>query len=289
VRDSRLVEALPSEPVVTRARAGTQPECFGREPVVGARSPELGAWECISVGWFNDPGAIDRPLTVDGPRSWDREPDATRARAARRTELPEVRVSDVRRTDRSISFRVSRVGVPVIVRESYYPNWRVEGADGPYRATPNFMVVVPTSREVTLRFERSGIEWFGILVTIAGLVGLVVLGRRWPALARWGDPHPVEVDELEALAAAGRPGAQGPAPPEDSVEALARDLEAAGHVGAAAEIREARRGGRLGAAARLGPVLRSVVATAGVDPGLTARAASLLAVFEEDGPAGTGE
>lgn len=289
VRDSRLVEALSSEPVVTRARAGTQPECFGREPVVGARSPELGAWECISVGWFNDPGAIDRPLTVDGPRSWDREPDATRARAAPRTEVPEVRVSDVRRTDRSISFRVSRVGVPVIVRESYYPNWRVEGADGPYRATPNFMVVVPTSREVTLRFERSGIEWFGILVTIAGLVGLVVLGRRWPALARWGDPHPIEVDELEALEAAARPGVDGPAPPQDSVEALARDLAAAGHDGAAAEVMEARRGGRAGAAARLGPALRSVVGIEDLDPALAARAASLLAVFEEDGPAGSGE
>ncbi|MFM7617822.1 MAG: hypothetical protein ACKO72_10245, partial [Actinomycetes bacterium] len=288
VRGSRLVEALPSEPVVTRARSGTQPECFGRPAVEGVRAPELGAWECTAVGWFNDPDAIDRPLAVAGPDRWRREADATRARALPRRALPDVRVSGVRRTNHSISFRVSQVGVPIIVRESFYPNWRVDGADGPYRVTPNFMVVVPTSREVTLRFERSPVEWLGILLTLAGLAGLVVLGRRWPALARWGDPHPVEVDDLEVLAAGGR-AAAGPPPLEDSIEALARDLEGAGHPDPAAAVRVARRGPREEAAARLAPALRSVVAIEGLDPGLAARAASLLAVFEEDGPTGGGE
>ena len=114
VADARLVDALPSAPVVTRERAGTQNECFGRPPVVGVRSPDLGAWECMAVGWFNDPTAIDRPLTVDGPASWRREADATRARALPRRALPSVRVTDVRRTDHSISFHVSKVGVPVM-------------------------------------------------------------------------------------------------------------------------------------------------------------------------------
>ncbi|MFM7061209.1 MAG: hypothetical protein ACKOZL_08510 [Actinomycetes bacterium] len=288
VRGSRLVEALETEPVVTRARAGTQNECFGRPTIEGVRSPKLGAWECISVGWFNDTDAIDRPLAADGPASWAREPDATRARTVRRESLPEARVTDVRRTDHSISFRVSRVGVPIIVRESYYPNWRVQGAEGPFRVTPNFMVVVPTSREVTLQFERSGMEWFGILVSLIGLAGLVVLGLRWPPLARWGEPHPVDLADDEVLAAASRrDGIGGPAPPEDSVEALARDLEAAGHPEPAAEVRAARRGTREEVAARLGPALRSVLAIDGLDPGLTARAASLLAVFDDDGPGGT--
>ncbi|GIT76663.1 MAG: hypothetical protein Ct9H300mP31_11940 [Acidimicrobiaceae bacterium] len=28
------------------------------------------------------------------------------------------------------------LGVPVLVRTSYFPNWEVEGALGPWRATP---------------------------------------------------------------------------------------------------------------------------------------------------------
>jgi hypothetical protein len=84
-------------------------------------------------------------------------------------------VSDIRETDDSVSFRVSRTGVPVAVRTSYYPNWEAKGADGPWRLTPNFMVVVPTSRSVTLHFTRSGPERLGIALTGVGVVGLVGL------------------------------------------------------------------------------------------------------------------
>ena len=69
VRGSRLVEGLPNEPVVTRARSGTQASCFGRQEVAGVRAAKLDPWECIAVGWFNDPTALDRPLTIDGPAS----------------------------------------------------------------------------------------------------------------------------------------------------------------------------------------------------------------------------
>jgi hypothetical protein len=81
-------------------------------------------------------------------------------------------VTDVRETDDSVSFRVSRTGVPVVVRTSYYPNWSVDGAEGPWRLTPNFMVVVPTSRSVTLHFDRSGPEWLGLGLSVLGLAGL---------------------------------------------------------------------------------------------------------------------
>ena len=64
-------------------------------------------------------------------------------------------------TDNSISFSVDQVGVPVLVKASYFPNWSVDGAEGPYRVAPNFMVVVPTSNQVTLTYGTSGIEYLG--------------------------------------------------------------------------------------------------------------------------------
>ncbi len=81
-----------------------------------------------------------------------------------------VRVSHVERDTHTVSFSVDRTGAPVLVRTSYFPNWRVSGAEGPYRVTPNLMVVVPTDTEVTLYYSRSGVELFSLLVTLSGLV-----------------------------------------------------------------------------------------------------------------------
>ncbi|MET0896002.1 MAG: hypothetical protein ABWY80_09135, partial [Acidimicrobiia bacterium] len=90
------------------------------------------------------------------------------------------------------SFDVSRTGVPVMVKTSYYPNWQVSGADGPYRATPNFMVVVPTSKHVELTYGTTSVEWLGRVLTVLGLVGVGLLvwwGRRLKPRRSPGDPE----------------------------------------------------------------------------------------------------
>src|SRR5262249_29646745 len=98
--------------------------------------------------------------------------------------LPPVTVSKIRSTQTTIDFDVSRTGVPVMVKTSYYPTWSVDGADGPWRATPDFMVVVPTSRHVHLEFGTPPVEWVGRVLTLGGLAGLA-------ALAWWGGVLPV--------------------------------------------------------------------------------------------------
>ncbi len=208
VRDAATVAPLRYEPVVVDARAGTQSECFGRKPIAGQKDPELGAWECLAAGWWNDPAALDRPLAAGGPASWARVQPA-RADTAPRRRLPSVKVSAVRQSDDSVSFHVSRTGVPVVVRTSYFPNWEASGANGPWRLTPNLMVVVPTSRSVSLHYARSGPEWIGIFLTIVGVAGLVGLVRWRPRAADRGtDPDP-------------GPGADPPSPAvEDGLDEL---------------------------------------------------------------------
>jgi hypothetical protein len=102
---------------------------------------------------------------------------------------PKTTVSAVRQNDQSISFHVDRVGVPVVVRASYFPNWRASGADGPYRAAPNLMVVVPTSHDVTLTYGRSTADTLGQVLTLAAVAAAVALAvvdrrRRRAATAR---------------------------------------------------------------------------------------------------------
>ncbi|MFM8907348.1 MAG: hypothetical protein ACKOIZ_07030, partial [Actinomycetota bacterium] len=84
-------------------------------------------------------------------------------------------VTDVVPGRSSVSFRVDKIGTPILVRTSYFPNWNASGAQGPYRIAPNMMVVVPTQNEVSLNFGWSFLDIFAYVLTIAGIVVLV----RW--------------------------------------------------------------------------------------------------------------
>jgi hypothetical protein len=149
------------------------------------------SWLDPSAAWFLDPNRWDVPLATHGPDDWPRvtmpadpvsqEDGAKRAVGSR--SLPVVQkkpvtpatVTDIETGDDHISFDVDRVGSPVLVKVSDFPNWQASGADGPYRVTPNLMVVVPTDRHVRLHFGRTSVDYLAILLTGLGLLGLVGL------------------------------------------------------------------------------------------------------------------
>jgi hypothetical protein len=91
--------------------------------------------------------------------------------------LPHVTISAITTTDSSVSFHVSKIGVPVLVKIPYFPNWKATGASKPVEVTPNDMVVVPTSTTVTLNYTASTIDWIGRAGSLIGLGGLVALWR----------------------------------------------------------------------------------------------------------------
>ncbi len=84
-------------------------------------------------------------------------------------DLAAVTVSNVDIQQQSIAFEVDQVGVPVLVRVSYFPTWRVEGAEGPYRVAPNFMVVIPTDTQVKLTYSKTALDWFFYSLTFVGI------------------------------------------------------------------------------------------------------------------------
>ena len=59
---------------------------------------------------------------------------------------------------------------------SYFPNWKVTGASGPYRVAPNMMVVIPTQKNVRLHYGYTKIDFLAYFLT---LVGIGVLAVRW--------------------------------------------------------------------------------------------------------------
>jgi hypothetical protein len=149
--------------------------------------PAQTSWLKPAATWYDDPAEWNVVPSAGGPASWTRVP----ATDTRPTAVPEpaTTVSDISQTDSSISFHVDRVGTPVEVKVSYFPNWQASGAEGPWRVAPNLMVVVPTSHDVTLNYGTTGADRLGELLTAAALVAIAVIlvierRRRRARLAR---------------------------------------------------------------------------------------------------------
>ncbi len=174
VGDSPLVAGLAIQPTV----------------VTGIKQTQRGGWLDVAMAQYIDQARYPVPLAAKGPKDWQRVAatvdrpfasnfgDGTTIEVATPRILPAVDVSDIVEGNGSLSFRVDRVGVPVVVKESYFPTWRALGADGPFRLAPNMMVVIPTERTVTLRIERDAAGTLGLTLTALGVLWFSVLAIR---------------------------------------------------------------------------------------------------------------
>jgi hypothetical protein len=172
VAGSELVRPLEYEPVVlTDADDHIDGWVYGEraEPLEGQTLGQKTAGPAME--WYLDLSRRDVPIATNGPADWPRA-------ASDSTDWPRVpvedppTVTDVRSGNDTISFRVSRPGTPVLVRTSYFPNWDADGAEGPWRVSPNLMVVVPTDDEVTLRFGTTWVDWLAWIMAVAGFVAI---------------------------------------------------------------------------------------------------------------------
>ncbi|MBV9661158.1 MAG: phosphomannomutase/phosphoglucomutase [Acidimicrobiales bacterium] len=166
VLDSDLVTPLINQPVVMKG--------------VASRDPSV--WLQASESWYLDPNRWNTYEAAAGPKSWARV-SATQKNLPQTPE-PAVQVSNVKQTNESVFFDVDQIGVPVLVKVSYFPNWQVSGGTGPYRVTPNLMVVIPTSNHVALHYGYTPVDWAGFIISLLGLGSLVLLWRAGPVAYR---------------------------------------------------------------------------------------------------------
>jgi len=137
------------------------------------------AWLALNEAWWLQPKDWQHFVAMSGPSSWPRASSlATMSVPARE---PATTVYGVHQTTQSISFSVTRLGVPVLVKISYFPRWHVTGAIGPYRVSPNLMVVVPTGHHVRLTYGATPAQTAGDWLTEATValgIGVVLVQRR---------------------------------------------------------------------------------------------------------------
>jgi hypothetical protein len=206
VAGSQLVQPLANVPVVVQGVPNTEPawkalaargwfaEPSRTEVFLAASGPK--AWPRVAapaaeqssrslrveVGdWIRK--HVLRQDVLTPPTPDDNEPYR---KLGAETELPtraipaadQPTISNVKQGDSSLSFTVDKVGAPVLVKVSYFPNWTVKGADGPYRVSPNLMVVIPRSTNVSLHYGTTPVDALGIIASLLGLALVVVLNRR---------------------------------------------------------------------------------------------------------------
>ncbi len=152
-----------------------------RNPVVVSSLNSRVAWQNANVAWWLNPSRWSTMLAASGPSSWSHQPSVPVLNPPQALFTPTT-VSGVAVGTQTVSFRVSALDKPVLVKVSYYPRWHVSGALGPFRVSPNLMVVVPTSHRVTLTYGadsavRDGSFLSGVLILV-GAVNVVVSLRR---------------------------------------------------------------------------------------------------------------
>jgi len=159
IRDSQLVVSLRYEPVVEKGLTKTQ-------------------WQMTTaVAWYQNPSYWPVPIVGQGPASWPHAAPGTLLLPSRSRRVAPTTISHIEYTDSTVSFDVGRLGVPILVKVPYFPNWTATGAAGPWEATPNLMVVVPRAHHVVLSYGTTSIDWAGRIGSGLGLIGLVVIGR----------------------------------------------------------------------------------------------------------------
>jgi hypothetical protein len=145
------------------------------------------AWRTTGLAWYAHPEWLKTPLVFASGK--DKQASAAFAKSgplpltslpreplARPGELP----ATTNRTGDVISFTTDRIGEPHIVKVSWFPNWHVQGAEGPWMLSPGLMVVVPTQANVRLSYGDTPVDLVGKALTVAGFAALLaptVLGR----------------------------------------------------------------------------------------------------------------
>lgn len=146
---------------------------FGSETVPGEEA-RLTFYD-MALEWYEDVDNLDRWVVAGGPDVWPRI-DSLDERPDVELTVSEDAVSNIVVEDHRVSFTTDAVGVPHLVKVSYFPNWTATGADGPWRAAPSLMVVVPTESEVVLEFQDTWPEIAGKVLTLGGVGTLAVVG-----------------------------------------------------------------------------------------------------------------
>lgn len=140
-------------------------------------------WRGIANAWYLDKQAMQVPLVWDnGEEALQQYVEITPEEATSPPVIPEQgegRVVGELFENEKLTFDTTAIGQPHWIKISYFPNWHVEGAKGPFLVSPSFMMVIPTQSHVTLYYGRTMANTVGQILEVgAWLLLLIISGWR---------------------------------------------------------------------------------------------------------------
>lgn len=156
-------------------------------------------FKLTGLDWIYTIEALDQPFVLLGPNEatdarWDKilspaeyqsclsnlKSGAELPVTARPVERKSVVISNEEVSDNRIRFTTTGLGLPHIIKCSYFPNWKVRGARRVYLVTPDFMLVYPEQADVELYYGFTWADYTGLGASSLGLLILIVLaGAAW--------------------------------------------------------------------------------------------------------------
>jgi hypothetical protein len=135
-----------------------------------------GDWKEIAYSWFQRPDWLEVPLIfLLGRQGLPADSLPFHGLEDSPAKIPfsgQCHVSETIREE-EILFETDCPGRPHLIKVSYHPKWRVEGAETIYLVSPAFMVVYPSARQVRLVFGSRWPDYVGWAATAAGIVWLL--------------------------------------------------------------------------------------------------------------------
>ena len=136
-------------------------------------------WKMDTYSWFQRDDLIDVHLvSAQGGANESRQlgPTATSLDEIRRIPVD----GDACWVKESIAseeiiMETNCIDRPLLIKMSYHPNWRVEGADGVHLASPAFMLVYPKEQKVRLYYGSGLPERAGLVLTGVGIFACLLL------------------------------------------------------------------------------------------------------------------
>jgi len=125
-------------------------------------------WKSASYEWFKKDENLGVPLVFD---------NGLKEKLEQSNELEFIPKDMIRKEciieekiyNERIEFNTTCLGEPHIIKVSYFPNWKVEGAEKVYLVSPSFMMVYPENETVVLNYTYNPIDRISQLLTLSGV------------------------------------------------------------------------------------------------------------------------
>lgn len=133
-------------------------------------------WKVLAYKWFKnerindvhiafteEPSEADRKLFKTVIKSDDLEPLPMKPLNNQCSVKEDIQ-------NEAINIKTDCLHKPLLVKISYHPRWKVEGAEKIYLASPSFMLIFPEKENVTMKFSNTWVENTGSAMTITALL-----------------------------------------------------------------------------------------------------------------------